>query len=59
VLILTVAAPDKFVQDACLDIAYQIAISVHPDHQLEEPMQTNYVASMTVAYSKADKNLTA
>jgi hypothetical protein len=57
VVILTVAAPDKFVQDAHQDIAYQIATSIHPDCQLEESLSINYVASMTGAYSKADKHL--
>ncbi len=57
VVILTVAAPDKFVQDACQDIAYQIATSIHPDCQFEEPVSINYVASMTGAYSKADEHL--
>ncbi len=57
VVILTVAAPDKFVQDARQDIAYQIATSIHPDRQLEEPVSINYVASMTGAYSKADEHL--
>jgi hypothetical protein len=57
VVILTVAAPDKFVQDTCQDIAYQIATSIYPDYQLEEPVSINYVASMTGAYSKADEHL--
>ncbi len=57
VIILTVAAPDKFVQDARQDIAYQIATFIHPDCQLEEPVSINYVASMTGAYSKADEHL--
>jgi hypothetical protein len=38
VVILTVAAPDKFVQDAHQDIAYKIATTIHPDCQLEEPV---------------------
>ena len=57
VVILTVAAPDKFVQDARQYIAYQIARSIHPDCHFKEPMSINYVASMTGAYSKADKHL--
>jgi hypothetical protein len=57
VVILTVAAPDKFVQDAHQDIAYQIATSIHPYHQLKKPVSINYVASMTGAYSKADEHL--
>jgi hypothetical protein len=57
VVIPTVAAPDKFVQDAFQDIAYQIATSIHPDCQFKEPVSINYVASMTGAYSKANKHL--
>ena len=57
IVILTVAAPDKFVQDARQDIAYQIATSIYPDCQLEEPVSINYVAYMTGAYSKADEHL--
>ncbi len=57
IVILTVAAPDKFFQDACQDIAYHIATSIHLDCQLEEPVSINYGASMTGAYSKADKHL--
>ncbi len=57
VVILAVAASDKFVQDARQDIAYQIATSIHPDCQLREPVSINYVASMTGAYSKADEHL--
>ncbi len=55
VVILTVAAPDKFVQDAQLEIAYQMAASIHPDHQIEEPVSVHYLVSMTAAYSKADE----
>jgi hypothetical protein len=57
VVILTVAAPDKIVQDSRPDIAYQIATSIHPDHQLKGPVFINYVASMTGVYSKADEHL--
>jgi hypothetical protein len=56
-VILTVAAPDKFVQDARLDIAHQIATCLDPNHALEKEVELNYVASMTAAYSKADKLL--
>jgi len=55
VVILTVAGPDKFVQDARLEIAYQMAASIHPARQMEEPVSVNYLASMTAAYSKADE----
>jgi hypothetical protein len=57
VVILTVAAPDKFVQDACLDIAHQIATCLDPNHALEKEVELIYVASMTAAYGKADKLL--
>ena len=56
-IILTVAAPDKFVQDARLDIAHQIATCLDPNRALEKEVQLNYVASMTAAYGKADKLL--
>jgi hypothetical protein len=56
-VILTVAAPDKFVQDARLDIAHQIATCLDPNRALEKEVELNYVASMTAAYGKADKLL--
>ncbi len=56
-VILTVAAPDKFVQDARLDIAHQIATCLDPNCALEKEVVQNYIASMTAAYSKADKLL--
>jgi hypothetical protein len=55
VVILTVAAPDKFVQDARLDIAHQIAACLDPNCALEKEVELNYIASMTDAYGKADK----
>jgi hypothetical protein len=57
VVILTVAAPDKFVQDARLDISHQIATCLDPNRALEKEVELNYVASMTAAYGKADKLL--
>jgi hypothetical protein len=56
-VILTVAAPDKFVQDARLDIAHQIASCFDPNRALEKEVELNYVASTTAAYGKADKLL--
>ena len=56
-VILTVAAPDKFIQDARLDIAHQIATCLDPNRALEKEVELNYVASMTAAYGKADKLL--
>jgi hypothetical protein len=55
VVIHTVATPDKLVQDVCLEIAYQMATSIHPDWQVKEPVSVHYLASMTGAYSKADE----
>jgi len=55
VVILTVAGPDKFVQDARLEIAYQMAASIHPARQIKEPVPVYHLASMTAAYSKADE----
>ncbi len=56
-VIVTVAAPDKFAQDACLDIAYQIATCLDPNRALEKEVKLNYIASMTAAYGKAVKLL--
>ena len=44
-VILTVAAPDKFVQDARLDIAHQIATCLDPNRALEKEVELNYFAS--------------